>query len=359
MAENPVKILSGNPSLAELEKFTAEQQAKGRLIIGYLSYDYGCGLRGVKLSDKPALKTPAAWLAAFDKWDKFEPVGKPSNNDVRLDLQPTASRQAYGEAFRKIQNYIAAGDVYQINLTHQLEGSTQHDGRQLFDVLAASSRSEFQAYLEIDGFEIVSQSPERFIKIGGREITTMPIKGTRPRGRTATDDQALKAALLNSPKDQAELNMITDLMRNDLGEVCLPGSVRVAETRVLTAYPTLWHAHSTIAGRLRDDVSPIAALASVLPGGSITGCPKKRAMEIIDELEPVRRGVYTGTIFTISPNGELDSSIAIRTLIKQDDKIYLSVGGGIVYDSDEADEYQESLDKAASFTGSLSSDKDM
>jgi anthranilate/para-aminobenzoate synthase component I len=371
LAWNPAAIFVGSDETAvsEIEKLVADQQALGRLLIGYLSYDYGCRLKAVSLTGE-GLTTPGVWIAAFDSWLEFNKnkiiYGGQNNKTQAAEilsrkpkkvpgrvfeqpLQPTMSRQAYAGAYQKIKDYIRAGDVYQINLTHRLEGSSKLSGRELFAKFSDSSQADFQAYLAPAGFEILSQSPERFIKVENRDISTMPIKGTRPRGKNPAEDRVLRQQLTESPKDQAELNMITDLMRNDLGEICRPGSVKVVKERTIAKYPTLWHAHSAIQGKLSDDISPVGALLSVLPGGSITGCPKKRAIEIIDELEPVRRGIYTGSIFTIRPDGSLDSNIAIRTMIKQGKKLYLSVGGGIVYDSEEADEYQESLDKARSF----------
>jgi para-aminobenzoate synthetase component 1 len=369
-------------ALRKLEEFTDDQHTKGRLIIGYMSYDFGCQLHNVPLQADNDLVIPLVLVASFDSWISFDKDGAEIHSADPLftdqvreivsrpartlpaqayskALQPIQSRSSYVQAYRKVADYIRAGDAYQINLTHRLEGTTNASGRDLFCLLSETSQSDFQAYIEADGFEVLSFSPERFIRIQEQSIETSPIKGTRPRGTTASADKALKADLLANPKDCAELNMITDLMRNDLGAICDVGSVRVAHERVITGYPTLWHAHSTITGKLVPDMSAIAALASVMPGGSITGCPKKRAMEIINALEPQRRNIYTGSLFTIRPdNGELDSSIAIRTMLKKADHLYLSVGGGIVYDSSEEEEYQESLDKAASFmnVGNLSSD---
>jgi para-aminobenzoate synthetase component 1 len=368
-------IDTGNAKQAikHLDKLIKEQRAAGRLVIGYLSYDLGCGLQDVNLQAADDLKMPLLLVRSFDSWLSFDENGAIGETHLPLfvdevheilerpvrqlppkiydrPLMPVQSREWYSNAYQKVQAHIRAGDVYQLNLTHRLEGCAKLSGPELFASLSAGSQAGFQAYIEGDDFEIISLSPERFIRVKGDSITTSPVKGTRPRGHNA-EDEMLRQDLLNSPKDRAELDMITDLMRNDLGKICQAGSVKVAERRSLTAYPTLWHAHSTISGRLETGITPIAALASVLPGGSITGCPKKRAIEIIDGLEPIRRGIYTGSIFTVRPDGELDSNIAIRTMIKKGSKLYLSVGGGLVYDSDEAAEYRESLDKAAAFGG--------
>jgi para-aminobenzoate synthetase component I len=372
MAWNPVALYKTESSDVEsLKAFIEQQQIEQRLIIGYLSYDLGCLLHEVELQPAPN-KLPLAMLASFDNWLEFRDgslhihaaddeflteVKEILNRQTPAlpdklyssQLTPVSSRSWYSQAFQKIQGYLKAGDVYQINLTHELTGQTELSGRQLFAKLSATSQSDFQAYIEGEDFEVLSLSPERFIQIKDHTIITQPIKGTRHRGNTADEDERLRQDLLTSPKDQAELNMITDLMRNDLGKICRAGSVQVIETRTLMAYPTLWHAHATVQGKLASETAPIDALLRVLPGGSITGCPKKRAIEIIAELEPKRRGIYTGTVFTLAPDGSLDSNIAIRTLLKQGSELSLSVGGGIVYDSDEASEYQESLDKAASF----------
>ena len=358
--------------LSRLESYTDEQQALGRQVIGYMSYDFGCQLHNVQIHAKDDLNIPLVYVASFDNLIRFnetdaelftsdplfedevrEIIKRPLNISpekvYEKTLRPTLSRQEYKKAYKKIKDYIQAGDVYQINLTHRLEGISKKSGPELFSILSRSSQSNFQAYISIDGFEVLSFSPEQFITVKDQVIITSPIKGTRPRSVNADKDMALREDLLNSPKDSAELNMITDLMRNDLGEFCEVGSVKIAQKRVITKYPTLWHAHSSIMGTLPPETRAITAMAKLMPGGSITGCPKKRAIEIIDELEATRRNIYTGSIFTIKPNGELDSSIAIRTMIKKADHLYLSVGGGIVHDSEESDEYQESLDKAASF----------
>jgi len=378
LAWNPTAIYKyqGNnakEAAGKLEQFSEDQRQQGRFVIGYLSYDFGCQLHNVALEADDDLDIPLILVASFDSWVTFhkatatvhssdpsfinevrELINKPNRSlpvrPYQQVLRPTQSRAWYQAAYARAADYIRAGDIYQVNLAHRLEGTTRASGRDLFCLLSRTSQANFQAYIEGDDFEVLSFSPERFIRVKEQVITTSPIKGTRPRDATASEDKALRADLLTNPKDCAELNMITDLMRNDLGAICSVGTVKVTDKRVITKYPTLWHAHSTIQGVLKPEIKAIMALTSVMPGGSITGCPKKRAMEIIDELEPKRRGIYTGSIFTIKPDsGELDSSIAIRTMLKKADNLFLSVGGGIVYDSSEQEEYQESLDKAASF----------
>jgi para-aminobenzoate synthetase component I len=381
VAWNPAETLTRqlkdpHDTVASLEHFSQEQRQLGRLVMGYLSYDFGCLLHNLVLRPNNDLNIPLTSVSSFASWITFDrkgayihsadhlfisevkelirqPARKLPSKPYRERPRPRQSRHWYRQSFRRVEDYIRAGDVYQVNLTHRLEGTTTLRGQDLFCLLSRASHADFQAYMRADEFEILSFSPERFIRTKGSAIETSPIKGTRARGATRVQDTALRADLLTNPKDIAELNMITDLMRNDLGAICRVGSVSVKDIRIITGYPTLWHAHSTITGKLRPDISPITALANLMPGGSITGCPKKRAMEIIDELEPQRRNIYSGSIFIVHPeHGELDSSIAIRTIMKKANRLHLSVGGGIVSDSAEADEYKESIDKAASFMGS-------
>ena len=218
--------------------------------------------------------------------------------------------------------------------------------------MCEKNKADFTAYMECGDFEILSASPERFIKISENVIETFPVKGTRPRGKNKEEDEMLKKELLESEKEKAELSMITDLLRNDMGKVCAIGSVKVIDPRIARAYTFVWHTYSHIKGILADGVSKMDALTSMFPGGSITGCPKKRAMEIIAELEWKQRGIYTGAI-GYKEGEELNFNIAIRTIIKKGNKAYLSVGGGIVYDSTEDGEYEETLHKAKSFFGLL------
>jgi len=204
----------------------------------------------------------------------------------------------------------------------------------------------FSVLMKLDGFDIISSSPERFLKIEQGAVETRPIKGTRPRGQTEEEDMLNRLALLNSEKDRAELLMIVDLERNDLSKVCKPHSIKVTQLYKLEEYSTVFHLVSIIKGQLKDKVDAVSCLQACFPGGSITGTPKIRAMEIIDELEGLKRSIYTGCIGYFSFDGNADFNIVIRTIIKQDDQVYFGVGGGITWDSDEDAEYQETLDKA-------------
>ena len=340
--------------LVSLKQFIGEQWNKRRLVVGYFSFEIGCQLHGVPPAPKDDLRLPDAYLLAFDRHEMLPAINPPSTMPSETpilqtsDVTSSMSEQDYGRAFERIKKYITAGHIYQINLTHRLQLETRESPRELFLRLAAGNPVEHLAYIEGDGFEVLSASPERFIRIRGRDIETMPIKGTRPRGATPPKDAACREELLASEKEAAELDMITDLLRNDLGKVCEVGSVRVEGRRLVRACPSVWHTYSHIKGRLVDGVTSLDALLLMLPGGSISGCPKKRALEIIRELEPTVRGVYTGCVGYWLPDGTCDFNIAIRTLIKKDRRVYLSVGGGVVYDSQLAAEYRETFDKAES-----------
>lgn len=339
----------------EIEEFIKRSSNKKRRVFGYISYDTGYSLHEIKETSKNDLRLPNTFMLAFDKWienkddldtKKIETGKTPHKSQ---NFKPVISKTQYQQAYKKIKEYISAGDIYQINLTHRLEAGTNLSPRELFLRTAKTNPVDHLAYIEGDDFEVLSASPERFIKIEKQKIETQPVKGTRPRGKTEKEDKQMKKDLIESEKEAAELNMITDLLRNDLGKISEIGSVKVEGHRLISKCPTVWHTFSRIIGKISKKNTPIKALISMLPGGSITGCPKKRAMEIIDELEPTTRGIYTGVIGQIKPNGDLDFSIAIRTIIKKSDKLYLQVGGGIVLDSEEKAEFEETLQKAASF----------
>ncbi len=263
------------------------------------------------------------------------------------------TRSEFLAAVRRAQRYIRAGDIYQVNLSHRLATQCPLSGWELFQRLLDVSPAPFAAYFDCGDFQIASSSPELFLRLSGPNIQTRPIKGTRPRSSDPTRDAQLTYELQTSPKELAELLMITDLLRNDLGRVCEFGSVQVPELMRLERYPQVQHLVSTVEGRLRPDVTHFAALAACFPGGSITGAPKFRAMEIIDELEPIARGPYTGCHGYLGFNRESQLSISIRTAICQADMAYFQVGAGIVADSLPEAEYEETLAKAGGFTGVL------
>jgi para-aminobenzoate synthetase component 1 len=270
-----------------------------------------------------------------------------------LYLRSTFTRKGFIAAVEAAQRYIRSGDIYQVNLTQRLSADWSEGGWSLFERLADVSPAPFSAFLDCGEFQLASSSPELFLRLSGSHIQTRPIKGTRPRSHDAAEDSRLSYELQISPKEQAELVMITDLLRNDLGRVCEFGSVQVPDLLRLEKYAQVQHLVSTVEGRLRKDVTHLAALASCFPGGSITGAPKFRAMEVIDELEPVSRGPYCGALGYLGFNRESQLSIVIRTAICQAGVVHFPVGAGIVTDSDPAAEYEETLAKARGFMAAL------
>jgi len=249
---------------------------------------------------------------------------------------------------RRIKEWIGAGDVYQVNLSQAYQATVRGGSLfGLYEALREASPAPMAAWLSLAGREVLSSSPEAFLKVSGRGIETRPIKGTRPRYAAAAADLRSAFELQTSVKEIAELVMITDLLRNDLGQVCEFGSVEVAGMLQLESLAQVHHLVSTVTGRLRRDVGAVMALAACFPGGSITGAPKLRAMEIIRELEPSPRGIYCGALGWLGFNGESSLNIAIRTLIRHGDRLVYQVGAGIVADSDPQQEYEETLHKAA------------
>ena len=260
---------------------------------------------------------------------------------------PQTDRETFISSVLRVKDWIAAGHIYQANLSQAFQATVTGDLFGLYEILRDASPSPMAAYLKLDGSEILSSSPESFLKISGCGIETRPIKGTRPRFSDPDEDRRSAYELQTSTKEIAELVMITDLLRNDLGQVCEFGSVEVTEMLRLESLAQVHHLVSTIAGTLRPDVDALAAIAACFPGGSITGAPKKRAMEIIRELEQSPRGVYCGAIGWLGYNGESSFNIAIRTLVRNNDELVYQVGAGIVADSDPEKEYEETLHKAA------------
>jgi para-aminobenzoate synthetase component 1 len=263
------------------------------------------------------------------------------------------SRSRFIELVRRAQAYIRAGDVYQVNLSHRLSAPCPETGPAFFRSLTDRSPAPFSAYMDAGDFELVSSSPELFLRLSGAQIRTRPIKGTRPRGADPAQDSQFSYQLQTSPKEMAELVMITDLLRNDLGRVCQFGSVHVPELARLERFAQVQHLISTVEGSLRQEVTHLSALAACFPGGSITGAPKIRAMEIIDELEPAARGPYTGALGYVGFNRESQLAMTIRTMLLKDGLAHFQVGAGIVADSDPEAEYAETLAKARGFMETL------
>lgn len=259
----------------------------------------------------------------------------------------------YIDAVKKILEYISAGDIYQVNLSQRFAIDFTGNSEDFYHKFRALSPAPFGAYLVTDEHTIMSNSPERYLLIKGDYIETRPIKGTRPRGETPKIDQQLRQELVDSTKDQAEHIMIVDLERNDLGRIAQYGTVHVPEMEIVESYANVHHLVSTVAARINPTHSTVDCIVNSFPGGSITGAPKLRSMEIIDELEPSCRGVYTGSIGYLDFSGDIDLNIAIRTAVYHRNTLYFQVGGGIVADSDPHLEYEETITKAESFLKTL------
>jgi para-aminobenzoate synthetase component 1 len=272
-------------------------------------------------------------------------------------LRSNFTRPQYEAAVRRVLDYIAAGDTYQVNLAQRFEGRLAVSPEELALRLFEASPGPFSSFLPFGHRAIVSSSPELFLRVRGGMVETRPIKGTRPRGATPDEDERMKSELLASAKEQAELVMITDLLRNDLGRVCEYGSVQVPELRAFGSYRNVHHTYSRVTGRLRRHADLVDLLRATLPGGSVTGAPKVRAMEIIEELEPTARGPYCGAIGWIGVDGAMELSIAIRTMLLEDERLTFQVGGGIVTDSSPAAEYDETLHKARGILEALGVDE--
>ncbi len=266
--------------------------------------------------------------------------------EKRSNFISNFNKSEYKSAITKMKNYIASGDIYIANMTQRFYTESNEDSFEIYKKLRSINKAPFSAFMNFKDFQVISSSPERFLQVNNKKVVTRPIKGTRPRGKTKEEDHKNSLELLNSEKDKAELLMVVDLERNDLSKVCKPHSVKVTELFKLETYATVFHLVSTVEGELKDEVSAVKCIKECFPGGSITGTPKIRAMEIIEELEALKRNIYTGSIGYFDFRGNADFNIAIRTIIKKDNKAYFGVGGGITYDSNEEAEYNETLDKA-------------
>lgn len=273
------------------------------------------------------------------------------------EIKSNFTKEDYLEAVVRIKNYIRAGDIYQANLTQRFKCQTDDYPFNIYSRLRQLNPAPFACYMNFEEGHILSSSPERYLKIQHNIIETRPIKGTRPRGRTVEEDKAYKEELMSSDKDKSELLMIVDLERNDIGKVSKAGTVQVPELFYPEEYATVHHLVATVTGEMLDDLEAIDVIQSAFPGGSITGAPKIRAMEIIDELEPTQRNIYTGSIGYLGFNGSIDLNIAIRTIVMKEGTAYFQAGGGIVWDSDPELEYEESLHKAKALFSTLRNEK--
>ena len=351
-------ILDDIKNLPALEDFL--EMNGDKLCSGYFSYDLGMAIQGI--SSRHPRRVPLAVIYAYDKWVEYK-QGQPHYIGIdpsefgnihskkapvpSLEFTPAISKAKYEDTIGRIQDYIRAGDFYQLNYTQQLLGKAESPLS--YAAMLKKHPAAYAMAMEYGGMKIHSLSPELFLHYKSGILTTEPIKGTRPRGTTQQEDDAQRQELMSSEKEQAELFMITDLLRNDLGKVSEIGSISLEAVKDMRKLPKVWHTYSRISGRLKKGLKPIDALISMLPGGSITGCPKKHAMEIIDEIEDSARGIYTGSMGYFHPQGDFSFNIAIRTMVQQDSKISLGSGGGITIDSVWADEWEELIVKASTF----------
>jgi len=398
LSGNPFDVLNHFLEVYHLDSSSSQVPFIGGAV-GYFSYDLCHFIERLPATTVDDLKLPECYFGfydlvlAFDNLQSrtyvistgFPELGEPERieratrrlNEVRDKLadvpssgaeapftyissptQPVTLKEGfthkqYVDAVEKARQYIIAGDIFEVNLSQRFEAELSITPYELYRRLRQINPAPFACYLGFDGVSVVSASPERFLHLRGDQVETRPIKGTRPRGKTPREDETLANELLSSSKDRAENIMIVDLERNDLGRVCRYGTVKVTELAILEVFPTVFHLTSTVVGRLREGKNGIDLLKATFPGGSITGAPKVRAMEIIDELEPTKRSVYTGSIGYLSFNGDLDLNIAIRTFLVKGRRVYFQVGGAVVYDSDPEAEYQETLDKARALIDAL------
>ena len=367
--------------------------------VGYFSYDYGRKQMGVPSGEKDLVTIPEAVLTFYDcfvvedcqekrtylvsngisgnaaaqigamekailesiKNRKQEESETGENINARnshrekfkIQIHPNFEKEEYKQAVDRMIQYIIEGDIYIANMTQQLTIESENQPLDVFYDLRKNNPSPFGGYLDFGDYQIVCASPERFLKMKDRHVNTRPIKGTRKRGATPEEDEMLRQELADSGKDKSELLMIVDLERNDLNRVCTPGSVKVTELFTVEAYATVFHLVSDIEGTLEDGKNVMDLLEATFPGGSITGAPKYRAMEIIDELEHGKRNLYTGSIGYLTLDGSCDFNIVIRTALHKNGKYHLGVGGGITAESDLEFEYEETLQKAKAILDAL------
>jgi para-aminobenzoate synthetase component I len=284
------------------------------------------------------------------------PAGRRLGGDEleRWGIRAVTPRERYLELVQSARERIFAGDVFELCLTQRFDTDFEGRGVDLYEALRSINPAPMAAYLRYPGLEVLSCSPERFLRVdAGRWVETRPIKGTRPRGRDPLEDEALAVDLANAPKDGAENVMIVDLARNDLGRVCEFGTVTVPTLRAVERHPSVLQLVSVVRGRLREDTTPVALLAAAFPGGSMTGAPKIQAMRLISRMEDSRRGIFAGAIGYINYSGELDLSIAIRTVLKRGGELSFHTGGAVTADSAPAEEYQETLDKASALVWAI------
>lgn len=330
-----------------------------RRVVGWLGYDLGLDVEAWPVALADDLPVPVLHVAAYAEVREFAPAAVPPAPPVAPagHLAAHVSRADYERRVAAVVEHICAGDIFQANLTQPFTAPWRGDARQLFWRLCHLSPAPFAAYVEDgDGTCVLSSSPEEFLWRDGHEVRTRPIKGTRPRSADSTLDAQLLTELLASEKDLAELTMIVDLLRNDLGKVAETGSVQVGRFPEHATFAQVHHLFATVTAKLRRDVSSVDLLRATFPGGSITGCPKLRCLEILEQLEVARRGVYTGAIGWFGPGDALHLNIAIRTMVLRDGVLRGNAGGGVTALSDPASEWRESLHKMAGIERTLQCD---
>ncbi len=346
--------------------------------LGYFSYDLGRRVESLPLQAEKDIRSPDMavgiyeWalicdhhlkkatligVSAQSQWEWLSSVAEVQKRDdfsLVSSWQSNLSKSEYVTRFNQVQDYLQAGDCYQINLAQRFSANYEGSEWLAYLKLEEQNKAPFSAFVRMENSAIISISPERFLQLKDGQIETKPIKGTRPRSDDPVQDEAQAQSLILAEKDQAENLMIVDLLRNDIGRVAKPGSVAVPKLFAIESFPAVHHLVSTVTAELAEDKSATDLLRACFPGGSITGAPKVRAMEIIEELEPHRRNAYCGSIGYISRCGKMDTSITIRTLVAENQNLYVWAGGGLVADSEANAEYQETFDKLSRILPALS-----
>jgi para-aminobenzoate synthetase component 1 len=344
--------------------------------VGYFSYDFGMEVMGVERNNRSNMGVPEVFLGYYEDFIIIDHIHNTMtvNTDnaeivdilkgIRekqytpgklnsLELGSNFSMEEYMEGVNRVREYIRQGEVYQVNVSQQFSAKGSIDSFDVYSILRNTNYGSYNAFLEVEGGIALSTSPEQFIRKRGNNITARPIKGTTKKSSNKEENERMKRLLLESDKIKSELLMIIDLERNDLSRVCVPGTVEVTSLFEVEEYATVNHLVSTIQGKLLDDIKFSDIMRAMFPGGSITGAPKLRSMEVIEEIENVARGIYTGSIGYISNNGNFDFNIAIRTIVIDEEGICYNVGGGIVWDSDPEDEFEETLHKGKALYAAL------
>ncbi|MFD2179712.1 aminodeoxychorismate synthase component I [Veronia pacifica] len=381
--QNVIKYRDGGSEYHQHDPFTALKQLQDRLLpqmqsiapwpflggaLGYFSYDLGRQVECIPSSAKDDIQIPQMAVGLYDwamiadhqeqklviiqaegqnrlKWLDGQQSRQPRLFSLDTEWQANMTPASYSNKFTQVKQYLESGDCYQINLAQRFTAKYSGDEWLAYLKIAENNAAPFSGFIRLEDSCILSVSPERFLSLDNRNIETKPIKGTRPRHIDPQQDRAAIDDLTSADKDRAENLMIVDLLRNDIGRVAKPGTVNVPDLFYIESFPAVHHLVSTVTGELADDKHGLDLLRACFPGGSITGAPKVRAMEIIEELEPHRRSVYCGSIGYYSRCGKMDTSITIRTLVCHDHNIHAWAGGGLVADSKVEEEYQETLDK--------------